>query len=185
MWSKSAPTATEKAPHRQSARGSDERPRLPRNTHSTRFWAAQRLTVAISGSSPDSDLAAEVRLRLLLQRRDSTLRQRCRFGGRIFFLHLLVNLLGLIRLLPRLVEAGEFKLRASFADDERRLIHQLLIEIARLRVLVLRALNVSQRELAQGRQVGVRRVGGPLQTAFGGRVVAKLCRGQAHKIARH
>src|SRR5258708_5774441 len=156
MWSKAPPKTTEKELPRQSARGSDERPSLPRNSHSTWFWAAQRVTVAISGSSPDSDLAAEVRLRPLLQRRDSTLRQRCRFGGRIFFLHLLVNLLGLIRLLPRLVEAGEFKLRASFADDERRLIHQLLIEIDRLRVLILRAVNISQGELAQGRQVGVR-----------------------------
>src|SRR5258707_5321164 len=147
MWSKSAPTATEKAPHRQSARGSDERPRLPRNSHSTWFWAAQRVTVAISGSSPDSDLAAEVRLRPLLQRRDSTLRQRCRFGGRIFFLHLLVNLLGLIRLLPRLVEAGEFKLRASFADDERRLIHQLLLEFDLLPVLILISVNIHPVEL--------------------------------------
>ena len=87
-------------------------------------------------------------LLFLLQRRGSPLRQRRGVGGRIFFLHLLVNLLGLIRLLPRLVEASELKLGGSFADDERRLIHQLHIQIDRLRVLILRAINGGQRELA-------------------------------------
>src|SRR5580704_1715184 len=119
MWSKSAPKATEKGPHRQWARGSDEAP---------------------------VDLPA--RTTFSLQRRGSTLRQRRGVGGRIFFLHLLVNLLGLILLLPRLVEASEFKLGGRFADDERRLIHQLLIQIDRLRVLILRAINGGQRELA-------------------------------------
>src|SRR6202790_4005055 len=118
MWLKSAPRTTEKELPRQSARGSDE-------------------------AEAPVDLPA-----FLLQRGDSPLRQRCGLGGRIFFLHLLVNLLGLIRLLPRLVEAGEFKLGGSFADDERRLIHQLFIEIDRQRVLVLRAINGGQRELA-------------------------------------
>src|SRR6266481_1394875 len=127
MWSKTPPKATEKELQRQSTRGSDDAPvDLPGNTT------------------------------LLLQGRDSSLRQRWRLGGRIFFCHLVVKFLGLIRLLPRLVEAGEFELGGSFADDECRLIHQLLIKIDRLRVLVLRAINGSQRELAQGREVGVR-----------------------------
>src|ERR1700681_1492772 len=87
-------------------------------------------------------------LLFLLQRRGSPLRQRRGVGGRLFFLPLLVHLLGLIRLLPRRVEASEFKLGGSWPDDERRLIHQLLIEIDRLRVLILRAINGGQRELA-------------------------------------
>src|ERR1700687_4051517 len=125
MWSKTPPKATGNGLHRQSARGSDEAP---------------------------VDLPA--RTALLLQGRNSPLRQRRRLGGRIFFCHLVVKFLGLIRLLPRLVEAGEFKLGGSFADDERRLIDQLLIEINRLRVFVLVAVNVSQRELAPSGQVG-------------------------------
>src|SRR6266478_4264444 len=133
MSSKSAPNATEKRLHRQSDRGNDKRSRL-RRAHVAFDFGWQRLTAAISGLFPESALAAEVRLRLLLQCRDSPLRQRRRLGRRIFFLYLLVNLFGLIRLLARLVEAGEFKLDGSFANDERRLIHQLLIEIDRLRV---------------------------------------------------
>src|ERR1700687_2007395 len=121
MWLKSAPRTTERELPRQSARGNDE-------------------------AEAPVDLPA-----LLLQRRDAPLRQRRGLGGRIFFLHLIVNLLGLIRLLPRLVKAGEFELGGGLADNERGLVDQLLIEIDRLRVLVLRAINVSQRELAQGR----------------------------------
>src|SRR5882762_5505101 len=100
MWSKSAPTATEREPHRQSARRCEER-------HAS--YQGMPLGIPLVELKVPA-LAAEVRLRLLLQRRDSPLRQRCRFGSRIFFLHLLVDLLGLIRLLARLVEAGEFKL---------------------------------------------------------------------------
>src|SRR6266446_3837430 len=103
MSSKSALNATEKRPHQQSARGNDKRSRL-RRTHVAFGFAWQRLTAAISGLFPESALAAEVRLRLLLQRGDSPLRQRCGLGRRIFFLYLLVNLLGFVRLLARLVE---------------------------------------------------------------------------------
>lgn len=70
----------------------------------------------------------------LLEGCRAPLRERCRLTRRIIFGHLVVNLLGFIRLLPRFVEAGEFKLRRRLADNNRRLIDQLLIEIDRLRV---------------------------------------------------
>src|ERR1017187_6400691 len=121
----------------------------------------------------------------LLQRRGSALRQRCRLGGGIFFLYLIVNLLGVVWLLPRPVEPGEFELRRCLADDQRRLVDQLLIKIDCLRVLILHPINGSQRKLAKCRKVGVRRAGRLLQTALRCRIIAKLCRGQAHEIARH
>src|SRR5580658_3629722 len=80
--------------------------------------------------------------------------QRCRLGGRVFFDHLIVDLFGLSWLLLRRVESGEFKLRRHLADDNGRLVDQPLIKLDRLRVLVLGAINRSQRELAERSEVG-------------------------------
>src|SRR6266853_1624997 len=114
MWLKSPPKATGKRLLRQSARGSNEAPGRCEETHAS----YQGMPLGIPPVELNVPaLAAEVRLRPLLQRCNSPLRQRRSLAGRIFFLHLLVNLFGLIRLLPRLVEACEFKLRGSFADD--------------------------------------------------------------------
>ena len=89
---------------------------------------------------PGGDVRLSISLsqHLPLESRGSALRQRCRFGGWIFFRYLVVNLFGLVGLLLRLVESGQFELRRRLADDERRLVDQLLIKIDRLRVLIFR-----------------------------------------------
>src|SRR4029077_10116637 len=59
MWSRTPPKATGDGLHRRSARGSDERPRLRRDSHCTWVWVAQRFTAAISVPFSMLALAAE------------------------------------------------------------------------------------------------------------------------------
>src|SRR5208282_4951292 len=103
---------------------------------------------------------------LRFERGRSPLRQRCRFAGRIVFRDLVVNLFGFVRLLPRLVEPRQLKLCRRFADDNRRLIDQLLVQVDCLRVPILCPIHRSKRQLAECRKVGVPRAGRLLQTAL-------------------
>src|SRR5260370_22302575 len=78
---------------------------------------------AVEGSSswrPGGDARLSIGAVLLFECGYAPLRQRCRLGRRIVFRHLVVDFLGLVRLLPRLVEAGEFELGGGFANDECR-----------------------------------------------------------------
>src|SRR3974390_26168 len=111
-----------------------------------------------------------------LQLARTLLGQRSCFRPFIFLFDLLVNTLGFVRFLEVLVELGQFKLRRHLADSQGRLVDQLFVEINRLCVLLLCAVDGGKGKLGESRKIAIGCVGHLLQVALSRGMVSTLGR---------
>ena len=108
-----------------------------------------------------------------------------RFISRVFFLDLLVDTLGIERLVGILVEFRQLQLCSHFADRGGRLVDQFLIESNSIFGAIRLPIQRCQGIFGDGRQVAIANGCHLFEVTLGCSIVRQGLRGYAQKVASH